>query len=92
MSSTDVICIREKIVHTTGSVAQLVERPPEERKVTGSMPVGATQGSFGTPSEPESISLEGRAAIDFASEAQMVERSTKNREVAGSTPVVGTAA
>ena len=30
-----------------GRVAQLAERPPEKRKVTGSTPVSTTTGTFG---------------------------------------------
>ena len=34
------------LIRPLGSVAQLVERSTENRKVTGSMPVGATTGYF----------------------------------------------
>ena len=33
--------------HVAGRVAQLAERPPEKRKVTGSTPVSTTTGAFG---------------------------------------------
>ena len=60
---------REALSHH-GSVAQLVERSTENRKVTGSMPVGATKpsqsvphaGVFRGPPLDRSVSLEALEA------------------------------